>query len=185
MRSLFTLAFAGFSLLGTVPVAPTVVQGRFSGKGVGGQPLPFGLMSVKLKAGKTTLAASYVQPDGRFSLANASGAPTDLYYSALGVEGDVYVAAIPAARPDTLRLALGLPASYPKRHGRAICPKCQRADKVLDIVYGDGSAIVVRTSTAKGDTVYRPYDKKHYYAGTCLLNDLDPAWWCRRDSLRF
>jgi hypothetical protein len=187
MRPFLTLILTGFSILRSAPVVPnpTVVQGRFVGKNIGSQHLPYGLMSIKVKAGTATLATSCVQINGKFELVNQANKPVDLYYSALGVNGDVYVATIPAAQPDTLRLAIQLPVSYAKKHGRTICPKCKRADKVRDIIYGDGSAIVVRSISLKGDTIYLPYDKKHYYAGTCLVNELDPNWYCVRDTIRF
>jgi hypothetical protein len=141
------------------------------------------LLEVRLKVGKTTIAASAVQPGGHFVISNESNAVANLVYAGLGVNGEVYLATVLPHRADTLRVIFGLPVSTAKPKGRVACPKCRLRDKVLPI--GGQAGVVTVRINAKGDTTHLPFDRKYYHPESDVSSWLDPHWYCIRDTIKF
>ena len=52
--------------------------------------------------------------------------------------------------------------------GQMLCPKCNKADKVDKIRYGDGLPMAKQIVSDAGDTTYPPIINGHYNAGTCM-----------------
>jgi hypothetical protein len=185
MKMRLLLLLGAVVLCASAPERPTVVQGVFRNRSSIDKSKQDDWLSlqVKLKVGRTVIAQSMVQPDGRYTISNPSNAMADLVYGGMSVDGDVYLATILPHQPDTVRLTIELPVSTPQKHKPVACPKCRRKDKVLSI---DGRAgVVVRTVHTRGDTSLLPYDKKHYYPDSDVSSWLDPHWYCVRDTIKF
>jgi hypothetical protein len=185
MKRSLLLLIGTVVLCASVPEQPTVVKGVFQNRvSVNkSQQNDWLMLQVKLKVGRTVIAKSTVQTDGRFTISNPLNAKADLVYSGIGVSDDVYLATILPHQSDTVRLTSELPVSMPRKHKLVACPKCRRKDEVLPI---DGRAgVVVRTVHARGDTSLLPYDKKHYYPDSDTWSWLDPNWYCVRDTIKF
>jgi hypothetical protein len=185
MKTSLLLLSGAVVLCASIPEQPTVVKGVFRNRPSvnKSQQNDWLWLQVKLKVGRTVIAKSMVQPDGRYTISNLSKAKADLVYGGIGLSDDVYLATILPHQPDTVRLTIELPVSTPQKHKLVACPKCRRKDKVLPI---DGRAgVVVRTVHARGDTSLLPYDKKHYYPDSDTWSWLDPNWYCVRDTIKF
>lgn len=134
----------------------------------------FGLY-IEFRVDTLVIARNIIQQDGIFKISTTADKEFDIYYRGIGV-GDTYVQTIKPTDKDTVSLTFKVPRDYKKYFGKTVCPKCNKHDQTVPIRYGDGSAILV-------DGV--PYDKKNYYAGTCITSDLDPKFFCIRDKIKF
>lgn len=167
------------------PEQSTIIQGRFSNKSSvnKSRQLDWLGLKVKLKVGRTTIAETVVQANGHFNISSASNTTVDLVYSGISIGDDVYLATIQPYQSSRIKLQFELPVSTMQKHGVIKCPKCRRKDKVLPI---DGRAgVVVATADGRGDTIFLPYDKRHYYPSSDVSSWLDPHWHCLRDTINF
>ena len=103
----------------------------------------------------------------------------DLYLTSIGVREN-YVTTINAKTNRLLEIQL--PKKYKMRFGKAICPKCNRINKVVKVVYCEAPIVVLKV--AKGDTIFSPIYRHKYYMPDVTSN-LDPKWYCEKDDLLF
>jgi hypothetical protein len=67
--------------------------------------------------------------------------------------------------------------------GQMLCSKCNKADKVYKIRYGDGLPVATRHISEGGDTTYLPIVNGHYNAGTYIVGVA--TYYCDRDKIKF
>lgn len=67
-----------------------------------------------------------------------------------------------------------LPKKYKLQNKKAACPKCNRTDSVLKIIYGDGAPVE-----------YDRNGNQLNLAGGCLVSSISPNWFCKRDRVRY
>jgi hypothetical protein len=60
-----------------------------------------------------------------------------------------------------------------------ICPKCNKEDKVIPILYG----LRIPVFDENGNLVEK--DPEKYHPGGCIVTDCDPTWYCERNKLSF
>ena len=105
----------------------------------------------------------------------------DMFLTTVGVE-ELYLTTIDNHTID--RYEVNIPRHYKMRFRRAVCPKCNKVDKVYEAVYGDNQIMTMEISE-EGDTTYSNISGRKYYMGTCVTNDLNPRWYCDRDKIQF
>jgi hypothetical protein len=105
----------------------------------------------------------------------------DLFLTAIGIE-ETYLTTLTESTPKEIDVYL--PRGYKMRLGFAICPKCDRSDKVCQAVYGNDQRVTTRISL-NSDTTYSNVVGRKYYMGTCVTNELNPQWYCQRDGIQF
>ena len=77
----------------------------------------------------------------------------------------------------TITISVGRNCIYDKHNISRICPKCNKSNKVIPIVYG----LVIRK---KSHRKLNNRNSKKYYAG-CIITHCDPNWYCKRDKTKF
>ena len=105
----------------------------------------------------------------------------DIFLTSIGVE-ELYLQTINNSTID--RWEINIPRYYKMKLGKAVCPKCNKTDKVYKAIYGDGQILTLEINH-KGDTIYSNISGRNYYMGTCVSNDLNPLWHCERDKIEF
>ena len=105
----------------------------------------------------------------------------DIFLTSIGIE-ELYLQTIDNSTID--RWEINIPRYYKMKLGRAVCPKCNKTDKVYKAIYGDGQILTLKIND-KGDTTYSNISGRNYYMGTCVTNDLNPLWHCERDKIEF
>lgn len=65
---------------------------------------------------------------------------------------------------------------YDKSENNKTCPKCNKKDQVVPIVYGE---LVFTDTTGTNDW----FEKN--YSGGCMVTECDPNWYCKRDKTKF
>lgn len=105
----------------------------------------------------------------------------DIFLTSIGVE-ELYLLTINNSTID--RWEINIPRYYKIKLGRAVCPKCNKSDKVYKAIYGDRQILKLKIDK-KGDTTYSNILGRNYYMGTCVTNDLNPLWHCERDKIEF
>jgi hypothetical protein len=105
----------------------------------------------------------------------------DLYMTSTGMQ-ELYLLSINSKAREELKIHL--PRHYQFRGKFALCPKCNKADKVLRAIYGEGQMLLRKISN-RGDTIYTNKIGKDYYMGTCMVHELNPQWYCDRDNIAF
>jgi hypothetical protein len=108
----------------------------------------------------------------------------DILYSDIGL-GTVYLKFIKQLSADTTKLEFDLANKYKKNiFGKAICPKCDKTNKVYKISYGM-APVYAMTINDNGDTTYSPIHNGVYEAGTCVSSRQSAQWYCDRDKIEF
>ncbi len=102
----------------------------------------------------------------------------DISLTSIGIQEN-YLTSINHDVKDTVLVML--PKIYKFKFGYAICPKCNKSNKVCKI---STEPILVRT-IVKGDTLYSPIHKRTYYIGTDVWHEFNPIWYCKHDSIKF
>lgn len=123
------------------------------------------------KTGTATLNKSTIKKHGE----------VDVFLTTIGIE-ELYLTTLDNATID--KHEVNVPRHYKIRFNKAICPKCNKVDKVYQAVYGDNQVMTMKV-TEKGDTTYSNILGRKYYMGTCITNDLNPKWYCDRDKIQF
>jgi hypothetical protein len=141
-------------------------------------------LCIEFRVDTIVIAKGFVEENGTFKITSPVSNKIDIYYHGIGVQ-DTYVKTIRPTDEDTVILNLTIPKEYKRYFGKAVCPKCNKANKTIPIVYGLGSAVLIKHSDNKGDTTQIPYDNKSYYAGSCVTSDIDPKFFCKRDMIKF
>lgn len=108
----------------------------------------------------------------------------DILYSGIGF-GPVYLRYLNLLSTDTTNLQIDVGKNYRKNiYGTAICPKCNKTNRVYKVSYGEAPVYVIRISE-KGDTTYSPLYKGTYQAGTGVSTVQSAEWYCDRDKIEF
>jgi len=141
-------------------------------------------LTISLRNEHTVIDQCFVESDGTFKLKAIIDRELDLYYRGVGID-TTYIQKISPTDKDTIRLIVVIPGIYKKRWGHAVCPKCNRSDQTVPIQYGLGTTSIAQEINKHGDTTLLPYNKKKYFAGTCIRSLLDPKYFCRRDKIKF
>ncbi|MFO8020893.1 MAG: hypothetical protein R6U65_00395 [Perlabentimonas sp.] len=63
---------------------------------------------------------------------------------------------------------------FMKKRASVPCPKCNKTDMVVPIIYGYPNQILLQKSK-----------KGIVKLGGCLSNSKNPLWYCKRDDVRF
>lgn len=82
--------------------------------------------------------------------------------------------------PDTIltvNIELPPPCKYDANKKNNTCPKCNKKDKVIPIVYG----LLISTN---GDDPLKD-EGKTFKAGGCGISNCDTHWFCKRDKIEF
>lgn len=144
-----------------------------------------GGLSVTIKCGNKILATTITDSKGSFSatIAPATKDPIDFFCS--GRETDtVLIASLQTFDSDTPDITFPFPAE-PKKNAlkQTLCPKCNTADKVYKIRYGDALPTSTRKVAKNGSITYSPIVNGHYNAGSCIAGIA--TYYCNRDKIRF
>ena len=93
-----------------------------------------------------------------------------MIFSFFGVAVDtMLIGSVKTFVSDTPELTYYIPTLRKKNVlGQMLCPKCNKADKVDKIRYGDGLPMATQIVSDAGDTTYPPIINGHYNAGTCM-----------------
>jgi hypothetical protein len=103
------------------------------------------------------LAKATTGKNGEFKLTftPANEKTFDFYCVGMGVD-TMLLSSIKSFASDTPDISFYIPGRQKRNiQGKIICPKCEKADKVYVIRYGD-NPISVRTISKSGDTTYSP-----------------------------
>lgn len=140
------------------------------------------LLSIEFRIDSTVIAKTRIQKGGRYVAAIKTDKPVDMYCTGFGFT-DTYIQTIRPSAEDTVSVNFKIPRAYKKFLWKAVCPKCSRHDQTINIVHG--RAIVFTHMNNKGEKVFVPYNRKHYYDGGCVTSDTDPKYFCKRDQIKF
>ena len=138
---------------------------------------------IEFRIDEGVIARSIIKQDGTFKISAMADKDFDIYYRSLGI-GATYVQTIKPTDQDTVLLTLKLPKNYKKYFGKTICPKCNKHDQTIPIVYGL-KTIVVYTKDQPAYTTYDGHGKKEIYDGGCGTSDISPKFFCKRDEIKF
>jgi hypothetical protein len=125
-------------------------------------------------------SSTQVSPQGTFELCNLPIARSIdiLLYRGPGSDTLYLGSVVPGSQEPA---ALTVPANVRTNiRGHFVCPKCNRADKTAEIIYGDG--LPVRRIVIKGDTTYTSLFGRKMHAG-CIDNGT--KGYCQRDRILF
>ena len=143
----------------------------------------FGLY-IEFRVDSLVIASNIIQQDGTFKISVTADKKFDIYYRGIGVN-DTYVQTTKPTDKDTVALTFKVPKDYKKHFGKTVCPKCNKHDQTVPIRYGLGSAIIIQHFDNKGDKTLKPYNNKNYFDGGCVISDIDPKYFCKRDNIKF
>jgi hypothetical protein len=139
---------------------------------------------IEFKIDTLLIAREIIQQDRTFKISVTADKDIDIYFRGIGAR-DSYIQTIKPTQKDTIFLSFKVPREYKKHFGKVVCPKCNKHDKVVPIVYGFHGTISVRHIDSKGYTTYIPRDKKNYFDGGCNISDIGPKYYCERDKIKF
>jgi hypothetical protein len=141
-------------------------------------------IAVIVKGGKKTLAHTFADSQGNFEATLTVGKEKSFDFFCFGVGIDTMLfGSVRTFNSDKPDLTFYIPALRKKNLlGQMFCPKCNKADKVYKIVYGDAMPIKIEVSE-NGDTTYSNIVNGHFNAGTCLVGV--PKYFCDRDKVKF
>ncbi len=142
----------------------------------------FGLY-IEFRVDTLVIGRNIIQKDGTFKISATADKEFDIYYRAIGV-GNTYVQTIKPTDKDTVSLTLKVPKEYKKHFGKTICPKCNKHDQTVPIIYGL-KTIVIYTTDQPPYTTYDGYGMKEIYDGGCVTSDINPKFFCKRDKIKF
>lgn len=111
--------------------------------------------------------------NGNFEIDSLKPGIYNLTASYFGMEDSVIKGVeIIENRQTEIKLILPPPCKYDARAKNKRCPKCNKKNKVIPIVYG----LIIG--------IDKKYQKRHYLGG-CVISGCDPNWYCKRNQLKF
>jgi hypothetical protein len=132
--------------------------------------LAYASVGIKFKKGTSTDINGYFKidsvPPGRHLL-------TVIY---VGYSDTSFFVSVSANQTTNIYLKLPKPCRYDKSEHNKTCPKCNKKDQVVPIVYGE---LVFTDTTGTNDW----FEKN--YSGGCMVTECDPNWYCKRDKTKF
>lgn len=141
-------------------------------------------IAVIVKGDNKILAHTFADRKGNFKVTFTPNKEKSFDFFCFGVGIDTMLfGSVRTFDSNTPDLTFYIPALRKKNFlGQVLCPKCNKADRVYKIVYGDGMPIKMEISSI-GDTTYSSIVNGHFYAGTCLVGI--PKYFCDRDKIKF
>lgn len=139
---------------------------------------------VIVKGDNKVLAYTFTDDKGDFEMTFTPGKEKsfDFFVAAVGID-TMLISSVKTFDSDTPEMNFYLPALKKKNFlGQTICLKCNKADKVYKIRYGDGLPLARRINK-NGDTTYSPIVNGYYNAGTCISGLA--THYCDRDNIIF
>mgnify|MGYP000954310805 FL=1 len=142
-------------------------------------------IAVIIKGDNKVLAHTFADRQGNFEITFIPDKEKSFDFFVFGVAVDtMLIGSVKTFDSDTPEMTFYIPALRKKNFIRQIlCPKCNKADKVYKIRYGDGLPLSTRHISESGDTSYSPIVNGHYNAGTCIVGVA--TYYCDRDKLKF
>ena len=127
-------------------------------------------IGIIVKGDNKVLAHTFADRQGNFEVTITPNKEKSFDFFVFGVAVDtMLISAVRTFESDRPELTFYIPALRKKNFlGQMLCPKCNKADKVYKIEYGDG-AVFVQHISKTGDTTYSPIYKGTYQTGTCLV----------------
>ena len=141
---------------------------------------------VILRCDNKAFDSVWTNSKGEFSaiIPSAKQKKIDILYSGLGF-GRIYLKHLKELSADTTNLEIDIINTYKKNiFGKAICPKCNKSNRVYKIRYGDAPIYTFKINS-HGDTTYSPIRNGVYQAGTCVSSAQSASWYCDRDKIGF
>jgi hypothetical protein len=142
-------------------------------------------VTVIVKGDNKVLASAFADRQGLFEVVFTPGKEKYFDFFVFGVGIDtMLVGSVTAFASDTPEMIFYIPAVRKKNFlGQTLCLKCNKADRVYKIIYGDGLPMATQIISETGDTTYSSIVNGHYNAGTCIVGVA--SYYCDRDKLRF
>jgi len=138
---------------------------------------------IEFRIDTLVIARNCIQQDGTFKISATSDKEFDIYYRGIGVN-DTYVQTIKPTDQDTVLLTFQIPKDYKKNLGKVVCPKCNKHDQTIPIIYGL-KTIIVYENDPQPYTTYEGFGKEEIYDGGCSSSGFDAQWYCKRDKIKF
>jgi hypothetical protein len=142
-------------------------------------------IAVIVKGDNKVLTQTFADRYGNFEVTFTPDKEKSFDFFVYGIAVDtLLISSVRAFDSDTPELTFYIPALRKKNYsGQMLCPKCNKADKVYKIRYGDGLPMATQIVSETGDMTYSPIVKGHYNAGTCIVGVA--TYYCDRDKVRF
>jgi len=139
-------------------------------------------LNVFVKGDNKILAKTITDNNGNFNLKfiPKEEKSFDFFCSGVGLD-TLLVGSVKLFESDTPDMTFYIPVQYKKNaFGKVICPKCNKADKVLKIEYGIPSTVM--HVNENGDTTHS-LDNRRFQAGSCVFTGA--KYFCNRDKIKF
>lgn len=140
-------------------------------------------LNIYVKGNKRILAKTFTDNKGNFFLSFTPGTEPsfDFFCNGIGID-TLLLSSITTFESDTPDLTLYIPAE-PLRNssGKVICLKCNKADRVYPIEYGE--PIYVLDIGKAGKRTISPIYHGKYQAGSCIVKSA--RYFCDRDNVKF
>ena len=132
--------------------------------------LAFASVAIKIKKPKSTDINGYFKidsvPPGRHLVS--------VVY--VGYSDTSFFVNVHTNQTTNVYLVLPKPCKYDKSENDMTCPKCNKRDKAIPIVYGE----LIFTDSTKTREWF-----ENNYPGGCVVTECDPHWFCTRDKTKF
>ncbi|MDQ6758191.1 MAG: hypothetical protein M3004_14810 [Bacteroidota bacterium] len=142
-------------------------------------------IAIIVKGDNKILATTFADRQGNFEITFTPNKEKSFDFFVFGVAVDtLLIGSVRTFESDTPEMTFYIPALRKKNFlGQMLCPKCNKADKVYKIRYGDGLPMATRHVSENGDITYSPIVNGHYNAGTCIVGVA--TFYCDRDKVTF
>jgi len=132
--------------------------------------LAFASVSLKFNNGTST------DIDGYFVIDGVPPGRHLLTVNYVGYSDTSLYVNVAANQTTNIYLQLPKPCIYDKNENDKTCPKCNKIDQVIPIVYGE---------LVFPDTIETNEWFENIYSGGCIVTECDPNWYCKRDKTKF
>jgi hypothetical protein len=142
-------------------------------------------VAVIVKGDNKILAHTFADRQGNFEITFRPDKEKSFDFFVCGIAVDtMLIGSVKTFDSDTPEMTFYIPALRKRNFlGQMLCPKCNKADKVYKIRYGDGLPLGTTYISESGDTTYSPIVNGHYNAGTCIVGVA--TYYCDRDKIKF
>lgn len=179
-----TIFFAIFLLSFRLLINPVYITGHLKRNPKDTSAYVEGIFVI-VKGDNKVLAQTFADRQGNFEITFTPAKEKSFDFFVFGVAVDtMLIGSVKTFESDTPEMTFYIPALRKKNIlGQILCPKCNKADKVYKIRYGDGLPLTTRHISENGDTTYSPIVNGHYNAGTCIVDVA--TYYCGRDKVKF
>lgn len=140
-------------------------------------------LTIEFIANQRVIARDTLQNGMTFIMSASTNTDFDIYYHGIGA-GLTFLQAVKSNDKDTVVFNFKIPRKYKKHAGKVECPKCNKHDKTIRIVYGLRS-IVIYKKNPPSYTTYEGCGREEVYEGGCVTSEISPQYYCKRDKLKF